>query len=164
MDPPGSVFTFNANYGVHGDAGNTGLAGDFNGSIAVYGDVFSSSDAKLKKNIKELGGALTRIKLLPVKEFDFDQNVGKETKLNLPVTHHFGFLAQDVLKIFPNLVAGITAPKIDVSAGAGHPKVTGATGFLAVNYTSFIPILTKQYRNYLHRTIHYKLKLIRSKK
>jgi hypothetical protein len=67
VDPPGSVFTFNANYGVHGDAGNTGLAGDFNGSIAVYGDVFSSSDAKLKKNIKELGGALTRIKLLPVK-------------------------------------------------------------------------------------------------
>ena len=40
VDPPGSVFTFNANYGVHGDAGNTGLAGDFNGSIAVYGDVF----------------------------------------------------------------------------------------------------------------------------
>jgi hypothetical protein len=36
-----------------------------------------------------------------------------------------------------------TAPKIDVSAGAGHPKITGATGFLAVNYTSFIPILTK---------------------
>ena len=90
-----------------------------------------------------MGGALTRIKLLPVKEFDFDQNMGKETKLNLPVTHQFGFLAQDVLKIFPNLVAGITAPKIDVSANPGHPKITGATGFLAVNYTSFIPILTK---------------------
>ncbi len=143
VDPPGSVFTFNANYGVHGDAGSNGLAGDFNGSIAVYGDVYSSSDAKLKKNIKELGDALTRIKLLPVKEFDFDQTVGKETKLNLPVSHQFGFIAQDVLKIFPNLVAGITAPKIDVSAGDGHPKVTGASGFLAVNYTSFIPVLTK---------------------
>ncbi|HYK45526.1 MAG TPA: tail fiber domain-containing protein [Parafilimonas sp.] len=140
--PPGSVFTFNANYGVLGDGGQNGIAGDFNGSIAVYGGVYSSSDAKLKKNIKQLNDVLTRIKLLPVKEFDFDQDVAKQNKLNLPLSHQFGFLAQDVQKVFPNLVAGITALKID-DTRKNEPKLKGTTGFLAVNYISFIPLLTK---------------------
>lgn len=142
IDPPGSEFTYPANYAVYGD-GRYGLAGGFNGSIAVFGDVFSSSDAKLKKNIKQLDNALDRIKQVPVKEFDFDQNVAKQTTLNLPIQHQYGFIAQDIQKIFPNLVAGITAPKIDHSSDPSKSKVTSSTGFLAVNYISFIPVLTK---------------------
>ena len=143
---PGNPFAYNANYGVYAAAGGgsvDGLAGGFNGDVAVYGTVYSSSDAKLKKNIKQLNDALTRLKQLPVKEFDFNADYAKQNKLNLPLQHQFGFIAQDVLKIFPNLVAGITAPKIDNSVGAGRQKSTGSTSFLAVNYISFIPLLTK---------------------
>ncbi|HEY5461697.1 MAG TPA: tail fiber domain-containing protein [Hanamia sp.] len=142
---PGNIFDHATNYGIYGSTDITegGYAGGFNGDIVVYGTVYSTSDAKLKKNIKQLDNALTRLQQLPVKEYDFNQDVARQTTMNLPQPHQFGFIAQDVQKIFPNLVTGVVAPKIDYSAGANQPKNEGTTSFLAVNYISFIPLLTK---------------------
>ncbi|MBS1655515.1 MAG: tail fiber domain-containing protein, partial [Bacteroidetes bacterium] len=135
-----------ANYGVWGAAGNgvtTGLAGGFNGDITVFGNVYQTSDAKLKTNIQPIGNALNGINKLLVKQYDYSQDVATESKLSLPRTHQFGFLAQDVQTVFPNLVSSITAPKIDYEAGGNKPKVMGSSNFLAVNYIGFIPLLTE---------------------
>lgn len=122
-----------ANYGVWGAAGNgvtTGLAGGFNGDITVFGNVYQTSDAKLKTNIQPIGNALNGINKLLVKQYDYDQNVATESKLSLPRTHQFGFLAQDVQTVFPNLVSSITAPNIDYEAGAISQKSWALAIFL----------------------------------
>ena len=137
-----------ANFGIYGQAyipsqGNPGFAAGFYGDIETTGNVYAASDEKLKTNIKQLANALSRLQQLPVKEYDFDKNLATPSKLSLPGTHQFGFLAQDVQNIFPNLVTSVTIPTVDHSTNAAHPKVTGTNSFLAVNYVSFIPLLTK---------------------
>ncbi len=141
--PPGATFVNSSNFGVVGDGGSTGYAADFNGDIIVTGTVWSSSDAKLKTNVKPLDNALDLLQKLFVKQYDFSQNIASDTKLNLSKLHQYGFIAQDVQKIFPNLVNSVTVPKVDHSSDIAHPKVIGTTTFLAVNYISFIPLLTK---------------------
>ena len=78
---------------------------------------------------------------MPVKEFDFRQDLATQEQMNLPQLHQFGFIAQDVQKVFPNLITKVYAPKIDHSNR--QTKISGSTDFLAVNYTSFIPLLTR---------------------
>ena len=137
-----------ANFGIYGQAyipsqGNPGFAAGFYGDIETTGNVYAASDEKLKTNIKQLANALSRLQQLPVKEYDFDKNLANPSKLSLPVTHQFGFLAQDVQGIFPNLVTSVTVPRVEHSINGSQPKVFGTTSFLAVNYMSFIPLLTK---------------------
>ncbi len=135
--------TVYGNFGVYGTtpSADNNFAGYFNGNVFATGNVFSGSDLKLKKNIKQISDVLERINSLPVKEFDFDQNFAKQSQVTLPQTHQFGFIAQDVQKIFPNLVTKVYSPKVDQSGN--ETKITGTTDFLAVNYTSFVPLLTK---------------------
>ena len=137
---PNSQWASLANYGVYGDA--VGAAGLFNGDVISNGNFFSGSDAKLKKNIQPLSNALNRLKKVQVKEFDFNEDYAKREALNLPGRHQFGFIAQDIGKIFPNLVTSVIVPIVDHSAEDGK-AINGSSDFLAVNYISFIPLLTK---------------------
>jgi hypothetical protein len=137
---PNSQWASLANYGVYGDA--VGAAGLFNGDVISNGNFFSGSDAKLKKNIQPLSNALNRLKKVQVKEFDFNEDYAKREALNLPGRHQFGFIAQDIGKIFPNLVTSVIVPIVDHSAEDGK-AIKGSSDFLAVNYISFIPLLTK---------------------
>jgi len=140
----GSQWASIANYGIYGDAGSSGgLAGLFNGDVISNGNIYSGSDVKLKKNIQPLNNALVRLKQVQVKEFDFNEDYAKQNSLNLPNQHQFGFIAQDVTKTFPNLVTSVVAPIIDHSQKGGKVTIKGSSNFLAVNYISFIPLLTK---------------------
>jgi trimeric autotransporter adhesin len=80
-------------------AGSANLT--FNGTnLTCGGTVTANSDEKLKTNITTIGNALEKVLNLRGVEFDY----------KIDGVHSIGFIAQEVEKIFPDLVFG-TDPK-----------------------------------------------------
>jgi hypothetical protein len=99
-----SPSTNGTNYGIYGTASNAlnNYAGVFNGDVTVTGTFVNPSDRKLKKEISNLTSALDKIeKLKPVTYF-YDTDKNKNIKL--PKNRQFGFVAQDLEQVFPDLV------------------------------------------------------------
>lgn len=91
----------------------------FNGAVTATGYV-TSSDARLKSNVNEvLSGSEILSQLRPV-EYDKSNFDGTAS------SHEFGFIAQEVREILPELV---------------HGEETDST-YLSLDYNSFIAILT----------------------
>jgi len=125
-------------------------AGHFDGSIYTSGN-FQASDKNLKKNIQDFGNAIDLINRLKPKIFEF-RNDDKFKSLNLPGGLHYGFIAQELEQVLPNVVQ-----EIDVSPVEGIDPVTGKLdktirpqntpkkemNVKAANYTEIIPLLVK---------------------
>ena len=90
-------------------SGNTTI----NNDLTVNGDVVVSSDARLKANIVSLGSTLAKLLLIDGKRYTMKKN-GKQK---------IGVLAQDIQKVFPELVT------------------TDDKEMLAVNYQGLVPVL-----------------------
>jgi hypothetical protein len=105
-----------------------------NGSIYATGTV-TSSDKRLKKNIEKLKYDKVKFKGIEAKEYNFngndkkygvaDSDTSKMKKLDrLFFEHkHYGFLAQDVQKVYPELV------------------YEDDDGYLSIDYQGFVAIL-----------------------
>ena len=95
-----------------------------NGNLFVGGTITNPSDINLKDNIENLSLTLALsekiMSLNPVK-YNYKDDEKKE---------HFGLIAQDVEKFFPNLVNTISTP-------IGEEEVS----FKTVNYLEIIPLL-----------------------
>lgn len=124
----------------------------FNGDIYSNG-TYLGSDAKLKKDIKDVNNAMDIINQLKPKHYQF-RNDGNYAKMKLPKGNHYGLLAQDVEKILPQLVKEEAfnindARSRNPSAEANEENTRQAVGknetidFKAINYTELIPILIK---------------------
>lgn len=118
-------------------------AGFFKGQTKVNGDFYATtvtqtSDARLKTNIKPINeDALYQIAALRPVEFNWQQVEKTFTDDTITIKEdffskdtdfdrkHYGFIAQDIQKLFPNLV------KEDEE------------GYLSVNYIELIPLLVK---------------------
>ena len=87
--------------------------GSFTGNMTIGGDVVVSSDARLKANIMSLGSTLAKLLLIDGKRYTMKKN-GKQK---------IGVLAQDIQKVFPELVT------------------TDDKDMLAVNYQGLVPVL-----------------------
>nr|MDA3817863.1 tail fiber domain-containing protein [Prolixibacteraceae bacterium] len=106
-----------------------------NGSIYVTGTITTSSDKRLKKNIEKLKHDKVKFKGIEAKEYNFngndkkfgiaDSDTSKMKKLDrLFFEHkHYGFLAQDVQKVYPELV------------------YEDDDGYLSIDYQGFVAIL-----------------------
>ena len=97
----------------------------------VYGDAYAtgswnSSDIKFKKNIKDIGNTTEKLKKLRGVSFDWKVDEYKEKEFS--DKKQFGFIAQEVEKVFPNLVK------------------TDENGEKAVNYIEVIPLLLEAYK------------------
>ena len=79
---------------------NGGAKGAFNSSNGVY---TAASDERLKTNIKPMGNMLDKIKALKPSTYQFKNTSDKQ--------EYNGFIAQDVMKIFPSLVTHSIEPK-----------------------------------------------------
>lgn len=101
---------------------NDALRGTFDNVSGAYAPV---SDAKLKKNVEGLPKVMDKIMLLKPSQYEFKHNTEAGKK-------YFGFIAQDLEKVFPEVV------KIckDDSNGNGEDLHT-------VKYTELIPVLFK---------------------
>jgi hypothetical protein len=93
-----------------------------NSDLYVNGSIFNPSDINLKKNIEPITNDKSNsiINLEPV-EFNY-----KDDKLQ---RKHLGFIAQDVEKIYPELVTG------------------GENDVKSINYVEFIPLLVLKIQN-----------------
>ena len=97
------------------DAFTVKFSGDttINNDLTVTGDIVVSSDARLKANIVSLGSTLAKLLLIDGKTYTMKKN-GKQK---------IGLLAQDIQKVFPELVT------------------TDDKDMLAVNYQGLVPVL-----------------------
>jgi len=87
------------------------------GNLGVDGTVFSASDAHLKQDITAVQSSLALVQQLRPVRYDWIATEEREAD--------YGFTAQDVAAIFPDLVT------------------EGADGHLMLNYLGLIPILTR---------------------
>jgi len=81
---------------------------------------FSSSDIRLKENIKPIENALEKVLQLNGIEFDWNQELKEAHGYD---QHDLGVIAQEVKELFPDVVR------------------TNDTGYLAVRYEKLIPVL-----------------------
>jgi len=96
---PGVAFVI-GNGDINSGSGNAGSNSsnafivNFDGSATLAGELTVNSDARLKANVKSLGNTLPKLLLLDGKKYTLKNN--SHTKI--------GLLAQDVQKLFPELV------------------------------------------------------------
>ena len=98
-----------------GHSSDTDLMTLASGSLTVAGDVILSSDARLKSNIVTLGPTLISLMQLDAKRYTMKADKEQKQKI--------GLLAQEVQKVFPELVS------------------EDKNGMLAVNYQALVPVL-----------------------
>jgi hypothetical protein len=90
----------------------------------------------LKDQITPVTTASSLLSPMQCKQFVFkNQNF---PELNLPTGSHYGFIAQDVEAVLPNLVKEFFHPATYDTLGT---IITPATNVKAVNYQEFIPLL-----------------------
>jgi hypothetical protein len=128
--------TSGTNYGIFavGDSAATNYAGYFVGDVNYTGTLTNASDAKLKYDVEGLMDATLIVKSISPKQYYYKQE-GEASALNLSGGLQFGFIAQDLEKVLPNLVK-------DQVQWAGHKKA-GQIEYKAVNYVGLIPVLTQ---------------------
>jgi len=84
--------------------------------LIVTGSIFNVSDQRLKENIIDIKDSIDDLLTLNPSTFTF-KNDNKKKK-------HYGFLAQDVEKVFPELVEN-----------------NNFSGYKTINYQEFIPLI-----------------------
>jgi len=108
-----NAFTFD-NWELYTVGGNSGwLSLFFNGTLKgtfnnTNGNYTATSDERLKTNIKPMGTTLEKIMLLKPSTYQFKNTTDQQV--------YNGFIAQDVMKIFPSLVLHNLIPerKLDI--------------------------------------------------
>jgi hypothetical protein len=105
-----------------------------NNDLIVQGSLFNTSDANLKDNIIPIS-EINKNKLLSLqaKEYYFKADITKKI--------HYGFVAQDVEKLYPTLVK------------------ENVLGYKTVNYIEFIPILVSKIQDMQNEIIQLKEKI-----
>jgi hypothetical protein len=81
--------------------------------------VFEYSDERLKKDIKKIVNVMDDLQKIEGKSYKFKDQKNRDNE------ESFGFIAQDVKKVYPNLVK----------------EDSDSLNSMAINYTGFIPIL-----------------------
>ena len=123
----GSIFTNNADEfntppttafvignGIDADNRSDALTVLFDGTTTIAGDLSINSDARLKANIISLGSTLAKLLQIDGKTYTMKKDENKKQKI--------GVLAQDIEKVFPELVSE-------------------SNGVKSVNYQGLVPVL-----------------------
>jgi hypothetical protein len=138
--------SYGTNYGVLGMAIGPGTNyGVFcNGNGGYSGTWTMISDIRFKKDIQKVADVLPLIKQLqPV---NYMLKTDEYKYLNFPSFRQFGFVAQELEKVFPTLVENGSNPgeeAIENIDGVETKTHKNPITFKTVNYIGMIPILTK---------------------
>ncbi|MEL6804650.1 MAG: tail fiber domain-containing protein, partial [Bacteroidota bacterium] len=99
------------------------------GSANAIGGMWMASDRKLKRNIKPIRNAIETVQQLAGVTYNYNTEVRPELRLSNEL--QYGFVAQEVEKILPELVR----PAIDPYGEEDD--------FVVMNYDGIIPVLTE---------------------
>lgn len=107
----GVIGQSNTGYAVYGNCIDGGcVAGYFSGPVTVTGELTvgscsgCTSDARLKKNVQPLKGALERLLALRGVTYEWIDPEAHDHEAGHGLGTQTGFIAQDVQKVFPNWV------------------------------------------------------------
>ena len=123
----------NFDVGVYGLGGGPSFAGFFDGNLSYTGGFFQSSDEKLKEKVSEIELALQDLMKLRPTTYEYI----KSNKINLAEGKQFGFIAQELEEVFPELIKNIKKPVLNDAN-----EVTEYLEYKSVNYLGLIAILT----------------------
>lgn len=128
-------------YGIHSYVPTTNSAnraGYFVGNVQVMGSVLTASDQQFKTNVTPLEGSL---KLLgAVKPVSYFMDSAAYPQMSFDTKKQYGFIAQQLETVFPNMVYESIHPAEFDSLGN---EIVPAMPYKAVNYTAMIPLNTK---------------------
>ena len=100
--------------GADGNNRSDALVVKFDGTTTIAGDLSINSDARLKANIISLGATLSKLLKIDGKSYTMKKDESEKQKI--------GLLAQDIEKVFPELVSE-------------------SNGIKSVNYQGLVPVL-----------------------
>jgi len=132
--------TTGTRYGIYGSAagGSTNYAVYASGDLAYTGNLIHVSDAMFKQNINSFS-VLNKISLLEPRTFTYTTD-SKYTHMNLPSGNHYGLIAQELEKVFPELVIDAVHPSAEESRGERGGEDIHYKG---VKYMELVPILVQ---------------------
>ena len=113
-----------------------GVAGYFAGAMVELQTPLVVSDQAIKTNVADVGNSLELLSQLSPKSYNFTQNTEYGNVFSKGLS--YGFLAQEVEQVIPELVASVPAP-IKVTDD-GRIQSTG-DDLLGIKYTELIPLL-----------------------
>lgn len=129
-------------YGVYGSSASAdnSWAGYFDGNLYYSGTFTSTSDERLKKNVETVQNAMSKIvQITPV---TYEYKTTEFNKLNLAKGTQIGFTAQDLEKVYPELVSE-DVHSFSSNTDDSQEKSENSMTIKSVNYIGMIPILTK---------------------
>lgn len=141
------------NIGLYATAdGNNPRAADFGGDVDISGDlsvngtIYNNSDRRLKQDVQALEktGGLAKLKQLNPVSFRYKnvsqlQAAGYEG-MKLPAGKQFGFVAQEVEQVLPEIVAERKHIPIAKARNGERPEIATYKG---MNYVDLIPVLVQ---------------------
>lgn len=136
-DPPGGGMT-DFKYGVAATSGGftpNSYAGIFFGPLAGSEAMMVFSDRNLKKNVHPAVDALEKINHLRPSTYEYLD----DSPYNFSKGTHYGFIAQEMESMFPELVKEVVLPK---SLDVDKFSTSGGVPYKAINYVGLIPVLT----------------------
>ncbi|MCW5909409.1 MAG: tail fiber domain-containing protein, partial [Chitinophagales bacterium] len=128
------------NIGVYGSASNCysntipGIAGYFQGNVFAN-NALLTSDQMFKDSIAGISNALSIINSLQPKQFTFKTD--SFPYMNFNGGKQYGFIAQQVDSVLPEIVSSIIQPAIVDTSGA---TLMATFSFKALHYTELIPL------------------------
>ncbi|MBI1185332.1 hypothetical protein GC194_13760 [bacterium] len=148
----GSGTRDSVNYGLVASASNadTNYAAYLLGNVSYTGTLTGPSDARFKSDVNSMQnlGALDKIMML--RPVTYNYKTEEYNFMNLPAGSQFGFIAQELHQVFPELVTTQMAPvfkhnlknPMDINSGSG--LISGSHfRYQGVNYIGLIPVLTQ---------------------
>ena len=107
-------------------------------NLYLSGNVYTPSDAKLKKEVKVLENAMDIINDLSPKQYKFKTD--EFSQMSLSENKSYGLISQEVEEVLPEMVKDIVLPaSFDKDGAMLQDKVE----YKSVDYISLIPILIK---------------------
>ncbi|MCB9042520.1 MAG: tail fiber domain-containing protein [Chitinophagales bacterium] len=134
--------TTGTRYGVYATTSGTTTGNEY--SVYAIGDAYCSggswttSDRALKEDVKPLNNSLNLVKKLKPTTYNY-KHEGKLEEMNLPTERQYGFIAQELEQVVPELVRDVDF-EFNVNTEARDDNYTET--FKGVRYDGLIPILT----------------------
>lgn len=126
----------------NGGGGNTGWGGQFYDDLGYTGFLGLISDARTKKDVAPLSGAVAILDQLNPVRYHYD--LDKYPEMGLNREEEFGFIAQEVNQVLPNITRVKTfSTNACAEAVPGQAMENQTEEFMSMDYTRLIPILTQ---------------------